>query len=299
MELKQENKKKKYDPLTVTDRGTGKEYYGGDQGWYRSNTMAFAGCGSVAAANMLRCLALKQPEAFKAAGVADELNMLTDRVIYKDDYTFIMKDIYKSMFVFELPLIRRLCDALKRGNKLFRVIPPSLGLSLYGFITGTLRFCNKRGLKLHAKVLPTAFTSYEKGLSFIREGLKTGGSVVMLTSLNKHPLRLYSGGAGELSGGYDRKKDVKSHFMTITDIVDNGGPEGPLVKLTTWGRVATVPYGKLNRSWHGVWAYTSCLYYFIPTGSDRIVKADMAKSYGIFVWALIKGLFGWIIPGNR
>ena len=296
-EINRDNKRE-YEPLTVTDRTTGKNYYGGDQNWYKSNTMAFAGCGSVAALNMLRSLALKYPERFSASGVADELNRLTDRVIYKDDYTFIMKDIYRSMFVFEMPVIRRLCDALKRGNKLFKVIPPSLGLSQYGFITGTLRFCARRGLNLHVKALPTAFTSYDRGLNFIREGLKNGGSVVMLTSLNRHPLKLYSGPAGELTGGYDQKKGVRSHFMTITGIVDNDSPEGPLIKLTTWGRVATVPYHKLNRSWHGIWAYTSCLYYFTPTGSEKTVKTDMAKSYGIYLWSLIKGLIGWIIPGN-
>ena len=187
---------------------------------------------------------------------------------------------------------------LKRGSRVFKVIPPSLGLSLYGFITGTLKFCKNRGLNLHVKALPTAFTSYDRGLAFIREGLKRSGSVVMLTSLNRHPLKLYSGRAGELTGGYDQKKGVRSHFMTITGIVDNEGPEGPLIKLTTWGRVATVPYSRLNRSWHGIKAYTSCLYYFTPTVSQGVVKADMAKSYGVFIWALVKGLFGWVIPGN-
>lgn len=283
----------KTDPLTVTDRETGKEYYGGDQNWYKSNTMAFAGCGSVAALNMLRSLAFKYPDDFKKDGVADELSILTGRVVYKDDYTFIMKDIYRSMFVFELPVLRRVCDILKRGSRLFKVIPPSLGLSLYGFITGTLKFCHDRGLNLHVKAMPTAFTSYDKGLAFIREGLKKSGSVVMLTSLNRHPLKLYTGSVGRLEGGYDQKKGVRSHFMTITDIVDDNGGN-PLIKITTWGRVATVPYKELNRSWHRMRAYTSCLYYFTPTGSSGLVKKDMASSYLIFVWALIKGMFGWI-----
>lgn len=286
----------KHDPMTVMDRGTGREYYGGDQNWYKSNTMAFAGCGSVAALNMLRSLALKHPKVFNDTGVSDELNVLTDRVIYKDDYTFIMKDIYKSMFVFEVPLIRRLCDSLKRGNRIFKYIPPSLGLSLFGFITGTLKFCKNRGVNLHVRALPTAFTSYDKGLAFIREGLLRSGSVVMLTSFNRHPLKLYSGGPGELKGGYDQKKGVRSHFMTITGIEE--GQEGPLIKLTTWGRVATVPYRDLNRSWHGIKAYTSCLYYFTPARSVNTVRADMARSYGVFLLAVLKGLFGWIIPGR-
>ena len=65
MTEKMKENSQKFDPLKVTDRDTGKEYYGGDQNWYKSNTMAFAGCGSVAALNMLRTLAVKYPVEFK------------------------------------------------------------------------------------------------------------------------------------------------------------------------------------------------------------------------------------------
>lgn len=297
MEEKSEIKKRR-DPLQVIDRESGRIYYGGDQGWYKSNTMAFAGCGSVACVNMLRELANRQPQAFKGKGMSDELKILTEDTMYKDDFTDLMSSVYKAMFVMEIPLVRRLCDLLKRGNKLFKIIPPSFGLSLFGFITGTLNYCRKRGLLLHAKTLPTAFTSYDRGLDFIRKGLKESGSVVMLTSRNRHPLKLYSGKSGELSGGFDSKNGVKSHFMTITDIVDPENGKGPLIKISTWGRVATVSYYTLNKSWQKMSAYTSCLYYFAPTGSEKVVLSDMAKSYAIFVWAMFKGTFGWLIPGR-
>ena len=286
-----------YDPLTLTDRDTGTTYYGGDQGWYKSNTMAFAGCGSVACANMLRILAHRYPSAFADDKVSKDLRTLTDESYYKDDFTGFMGRIYKSMLVFEIPLIRRIYDAVKRGNKVFKVVPPSFGMSLNGFIRGTLKYCRKQGLLLHAHAIPTAFCSYNKGLDFIKQGLDKAGSVVMLTSMNRHPLRLYSGRSGELNQGYDSKKGVKSHFMTITGIVDgengNKGDE-PLIKLTTWGRVATVPYGKLNRSWHRPWAYTSCLYYFTPAESEAVVRADIRKSYITLVKAVLMGLFGWV-----
>jgi hypothetical protein len=85
--------------------------------------------------------------------------------------------------------------------------------------------------------------------------------------------------------------------MTITGIVDgengNKGDE-PLTKLTTWGRVATVPYDKLNRSWHRPWAYTSCLYYFTPAESEAVVRADIRESYVTLVKAVLMGLFGWV-----
>lgn len=288
-----DNGKIKYDPLTITDRSSGRTYYGGDQNWYKSNTMAFAGCGSVACANMLRSLAHKYPGEFTSEGVSGELKALADDNCYKDDFTGLMGDIYNSMLVLEVPLIRRIYDRVGRNNKVFKVIPSSLGLSLNGFINGTLRFCRKKGLLLHAHSLPTAFCRYDKGLDFIREGLDKGGCVVMLTSLNRHPLRLYSGKSGELSGGSDSKKGVRSHFMTITGIVEDA--ESPLIKISTWGRVATVPYDKLYKSWHKMRAYTSCLYYFTPARSAAVVRADIRGSFLVLCRAVFKGMFGWII----
>ena len=283
------------DPLIITDRQSGRKYYGGDQNWYGSNTMAFAGCGSVACANMLRTLAHKYPNEFNDEGVSGELRSLTGDIIYKDDFTGLMGNIYKSMLVLEIPLIRRIYDLVKRDNKVFKVIPSSLGLSLNGFINGTLKYCRSRGLLLHSHTLPTAFCSYDTGLDFIRKGLDISGCVIMLTSLNRHPLRLYSGKSGELEGGNDAKKGVRSHFMTITGIVDDK-TLGPLIKISTWGRVATVPYDKLNRSWKKMRAYTSCLYYFTPARSGAVVKADMRRSFLVLCKAVFKGLFGWMMP---
>lgn len=294
MKTNDETEKTNIDPMQVTDRSSGRKYYGGDQNWYGSNTMAFAGCGSVACANMLRALAHKYPGEFNEEGVSGELRSLTGDVFYKDDFTMLMEDIYKSMSVLEIPVIRRIYDFVRRDNKIFRVIPSSFGLSLNGFINGTLKFCRKRGLLLHAHSLPTAFCSYDKGLDYIREGLNKSGCVIMLTSLNRHPLRLYSGKSGELEGGSDAKKGVRSHFMTITGIEDSNDGSAPLIKISTWGRVATVPYDKLNRSWHKMRAYTSCLYYFTPVRSANVVRADMRRSFLVLCRAVLKGLFGWI-----
>lgn len=291
-----EEKKTGYDPMLITDKGSGRKYYGGDQNWYGSNTMAFAGCGSVACANMLRMLAHKYPSKFNDEGVSGELRALTDDVYYKDDFTGLMGNIYKSMLVLEIPFIRKIYDSVKRDNKIFKIIPSSLGLSLNGFINGTLRYCMRRGLLLHAHSLPTAFCSYDRGLEFIREGIDRSGCVIMLTSLNRHPLRLYSGDNGELTGGSDTKKGVRSHFMTITGIEENKDGSSPLIKISTWGRAATVPFDKLNRSWHRTRAYTSCLYYFTPAGSAAVVRADMRRSLLVLIKAVLRGMFGWILP---
>ena len=117
-----EDKRTGYDPLLITDRSSGRKYYGGDQNWYKSNTMAFAGCGSVACANMLRMLAHKYPARFNDEGVAGELRALTDDVYYRDEFTGLMGNIYKSMLVLEIPFIRNVYDSVKRDNKIFKII---------------------------------------------------------------------------------------------------------------------------------------------------------------------------------
>ena len=284
-----------YDPLIITDRDTGKKYYGGDQEWYASNTQAFAGCGSVACANMLRSFAHKYPGSFDDEKVSANLRSLTRDKYYKDDFLDFMNSIYASMTVFEIPLVRRLYDVSSRGHVLFkRLLIPSLGMGIGGFIRGSLKYCSDRGLKLHAHALPTAFCPYNRGLDFIRRGLDECGSVVMLTALNRHPLKLYAGASGELERGYESRNGVRSHFMTITGIAyDEEG--APVIKLSTWGRIATVPYDKLNRSWQLSRAYTSCLYYFTPAGSDAVVRADMRNSFAIMVKALFLGAFGRFI----
>ncbi|MCR5421947.1 MAG: hypothetical protein K6E98_13190 [Lachnospiraceae bacterium] len=280
------------DDFIIKDRKSGASYYGGDQNWYRSNTMAYAGCGSVAAANMLRALLRKNPQILKKDNVGEGIKAIVSEECYKDDFAEFMGSIYKSMFIFEFPVIRRIYDHGKRGKKPLKILPPSFGMSINGFIRGTLKYSLKQGISLHAHSLPTAFCGYEKGLEFIKEGLRESGSVVLLTSLNRHPLKLYYGKSGELEKGNNSKKGIRSHFMTITGIVEED--EGDiLIKFTTWGRVATVSYNELNRSWQSIKAYTSCLYYFTPAESEAVVRADMRKSFGVLCKAVFKGLFGW------
>ncbi|MCR5508875.1 MAG: hypothetical protein K6F34_09315 [Lachnospiraceae bacterium] len=288
-----------FDPLIITDRETGRKYYGGDQDWYKSNTRAFAGCGSVACANMLRTLAVKYPDKFTGDKVSDDLGKLAAGDCYRDDFLSLMSGIYKTMLVIEMPFIRRIYDLCRRGNKLFkRLLIPSFGLGIGGFIRGCLKYCRSRGLMLHMHSLPTAFCPYDRGLKFIEEGLEKCGSVVMLTSYNRHPLKLYSGESGRLENGYDSRDGVRSHFMTITGIVREENGE-PLIKLSTWGRVATVPYDKLNRSWHLSRAYTSCLYYLTPTASETVVRADLRHSFKVMIRAFFLGAFGRFIPSGK
>ena len=282
-----------YNPLIITDDTTNARYYGGNQDWYSSNTMAYAGCGSVAAANMLRVLAGRYPDAF--TGTDSEIGTLTDEKYYKSSLLKLMADIYNTMLVFETPLIRRIYDFGKqknRGRKLYKYLIPSFGMSICGFIQGTLRFCESKGLLLHSHSLPTAFISRKRGIDFIKRGLETSGSVVILTSLNRHPLKLYNGECGRLEKGYDTKYGMKSHFALITGIESQDDVD--TLVISTWGRVASVEYSQLYKSWQSPLAFTSCLFYFTPVKSKRVVKTDKMLAIAALIKAVFRGLFGWI-----
>ena len=55
------------DPFIIIDEETGEQFYGGHQAWFRRHTMSYAGCGVIAAANVLRALLCKYPALSVAA----------------------------------------------------------------------------------------------------------------------------------------------------------------------------------------------------------------------------------------
>ena len=260
--------------------------YGGNQEWYASNTKAYAGCGSVACANMLRILCGKYPEVFSLSSGNLKAAMKPD--IDKTEYVCFMQSIYRRMFVYEVPVLRRIYDKFRRNNNPIKYIPPSLGMSISGFIRGTLRYARMNGLLLHVHSKPTGFLSYDNGLEFIKEGIDKAGSVVLLTSLNKHSLRLFGDYTLSEQTGYDTK-GMKKHFALITGIIEREN-DVPLIKLSTWGKAGTVPYDELNKSWKSIKAFTSCMYYFLPVKSKTVVRADMRHAPVVFLRAILSGV---------
>ncbi|MCR4739988.1 MAG: hypothetical protein K5886_06980, partial [Lachnospiraceae bacterium] len=154
------------DPLIITDKEDGKKYYGGDQSWFAKNSRAFAGCGVVAGVNVLRTLL--QRDDFEDRTLGEDLRTLQKSEISRTEYTGIMNNMYKKMFVYETPVFCQLYDHAKRESRLFKkFLIPSFGMSPDGFIRGLLKYAKDNGIILHSHSLATTFQTYEKGLAFI------------------------------------------------------------------------------------------------------------------------------------
>ncbi len=277
------------DPFIIVDEDTGTRYYGGNQAWFPRNTQTYAGCGVVASANAMRALLCKYPKCYEEA--ESLLKLLGSVIITKAEYISVISDMYKRMFIAEVPLANFIYDKreLDYGKKLFKHIPPSLGMSASSVVRGLLRYAKNNGVLLHDVYLSALFVEYEKGLDFIKQGLERCGAVVLLTSFNRHPLTLYRGKAGDIRDAVSMT-DMRTHFATITDVFEKDGE--PVIKLSTWGRVATIPYKKLHESWQKRRAYVSALFYFVPERSRAMYRADMRKTASFTPVSAIQTVIG-------
>lgn len=272
----------------------GAMYYGGNQEWYSSNTWAMGGCGSVAGANVLRCLARcnknvrniirdssKLPSEVKSALCSD--------LPTREHFSLLMTSIYKSMWAIELFPLNRIYDRYTRGTRFFSFIKPNFGLTNTGFIIGIIRFASRIGLDIEVQSLPTAFCDSQKGLDFIREGLSQSGAVVLLTSYNKHNLQLYPSNSS-LEAPLNEtctatSSSMKCHFATITDVDTNTNR----LLITTWGRPATVDYSELAQSWKSIKGFESTLMYITPSTRSES-KASMLRSWRPYVYGILQSL---------
>ncbi|MCR4922777.1 MAG: hypothetical protein K5931_02080 [Lachnospiraceae bacterium] len=298
---KEENKLKT--ALIIKDPLRGVTYYGGDQSWFEKNTRFYGGCGVVALANALRILLFqgdkkgefsnnKEGRNKAASGEAlwklsEDLKPLSKKDITREEYTRIMNDMYSSMHVFELPLINYLYNRSERKSRLFKYLIPSFGMSQGTLIRGMLKYSKKNGLLLMSHVYESTYSGYDEGLAFIKKGLREAGYVIILTSFNKHSLKVYSK-VNDPESSYN--SSMKSHFATITDILYND-KGAPLLRLSSWGREARVSYGELYASWQKRRAYTSSLFYFTKTESRAVYGAAIRKSIFPAFISLRKTLF--------
>ncbi len=248
-----------------------KPAYGGDQGWFSSNTRAQGGCSSIAGANALRALFRTNPSL--RYHIKDNTKMpyeLKDAILSpkpdKDSFEELMTGIYNTMGAMVLFPLNLIYDRVRRDNAFFNKVRPSQGLTNTGFIIGIIRFARRYGINLSVKSLPTAFVSKDRAVSFIKEGLKTSGAVVLLTSYNKHNARLYNPD-GDFDKSFEpecgRDVSIKCHFTTITDIDEDR------LLITTWGKPAIVDINELAGSWQSIKAFESTLMYITLSGKGQ------------------------------
>jgi len=272
----------------------GTQYYGGNQDWYSSNSWAMAGCGSVAGANALRCLARHNKEVRKSIISSKKLpsqikSALCSPDISLENYSLLMTDVYCKMKAGEIFPINRIYDRSVRGKKLFNYIKPNLGLTNTGFIIGIIRYAFKFGLNIKVSFLPTAFCDLSSGRDFIEKGLKEAGSVVILTSYNRHNIRLFPRNssleqpleAGR--NGYDAQ--MKCHFATITDI----DTDSNRILMTTWGKPAIGDLNEIASSWQSIKSFQSTLMYISPS-TRRESLQSILDSWKPYVFGTIQAI---------
>lgn len=275
------------------------EYYGGDQSWYSSNTRAMAGCSSVAAANSLRSLCFADANCRKIISDSKTIPYPVKRALLskdcnKEDYLMLMTLAYEVIRAFEIFPLNIIYDRKNRENKFFKYVKPNNGRSSIGFISGTLRLAKKLGLFLKCHPLPTAFCTKESAIRFIDEGLKNSGSVVLLTSYNKHSLKLFhftmlnklldNSNPNSYTDCPCGEASMKCHFATII------GRRGEDVMISTWGRVATTTIDELVSSWHSIKAWESALFYFTP--ADRTtMRHNILTSWKPFFKGIVQAIF--------
>lgn len=265
----------------------GDSYYGGDQNWYSSNTRAMGGCGSVAGANALRALIRTNlavmdvvnnntfiPKQIKDALCSDKPS--------KEDYTLLMTGVYSVMGAVTLYPLNVIYDRKERGTKLFQIIRPNQGQLNSGFIIGVIRFAQRFGINIAVKSLNTVYCDEQKARDFIKKGLEEAGAVVMLTSFNKHSAQIYPGSTDldkKLSGGYSA--NIKSHFVTITDIDDEG------ILLTTWGKPARCDFNEVVKSWQSIKAFEATLMYVTPSTKKQSIICALS-AFNVYLAGIIK-----------
>lgn len=167
--------------------------------------------------------------------------------------------MYRTMGAFEVPVFRRIYD-MNKNARIFKLIPPSYGQSTLGYIIGMLRFSAHHALKLKFHLFPSFLHSYKSGLKFIKRGLKESGTVTLLTARNRHPLTVYSSFRSIRSNPEEVPNGMRNHFVTITGIDEFEGTTR--LVISTWGRIATIDYDALVKSWHRPGAFQSSMVYF-------------------------------------
>lgn len=270
----------------------GSKYYGGNQDWYSSNTWAMGGCGSIAGANSLRSLArcnrdVRQSIVTSSKIPSEVKSALCSINTTKEHYSYLATSIYNKMWAFEIYPLNKLYDTHKRGHKLFKIIRPNQGLTNTGFIIGIIRYARKLGVNLTVNTIPTAFCDKEYARDFIKKGLSKSGSVVIMTSYNKHNLHMFPSDS-DLTKRLDTtykgyNATMKCHFATITDM------DGDRLLMTTWGQPAVCDFNELAKSWQSIKAFESTLMYIEPTSKTQSSKC-LIDSWKPFVYGIMQAV---------
>ncbi len=248
---------------------------GGSQAWYFSYTAQYSGCGAVAAAGLLAQLALTNPVYAAALGLTPPAGGHFSQAVYLP----FQEEVYRTMGSRALPLLsnwanRRWQSAQSmeasknprlqaRGKRMqtgvWANLPVALGHTAGSFCKGLLRYAGQKGLLLKPQRLNPAFSPYEPGLNFIRQGLALGLPVVVRSQFNAVPVQFCK--LGFIAEGPPCQSRIP-HFFTLVGLRRQNGQTQLLA--SNYGRPALLPYNQLHKSWQSPLALGSALLYFTP-----------------------------------
>ncbi len=252
-------------------------FFGGDQEWLARYTARLAGCGPVAVANAFATFAAAD---FHIAD-AVELHPAPDGTVPLAVYTAFMERVYADVRTRQ---ISALCDIVdgrraraaellasasaddrKRGRAQMHSplahLPATFGNSAHSLQNGVRRYAAGRGLRLLWREKKTHGLPYNEGLAFIEEALQAGAPPILLTHLNRFDIYHH---AGDFVNDPPKGGGQAMHFTCITDIRNGRDDPGPELVVADSGRLLTVPYAGLHRSWQGVRTLGGALFWFTP-----------------------------------
>jgi hypothetical protein len=281
-------------------------YFGGDQNWFgedlpegTQSIETVSGCGVVSAANILVSLAYGNEMLAQKMGV----KFYYDGTVSKADMVAFMRRAYRRMGSLELPLLAYLykknkyhydekqqknTERMRNKKRPHRLIPPSLGVWPGRYMRGTLDLASDYGVYLRCRSLLAQFCGYDEGLGFLRRALYAGQCVDIFTGFNGHAMALYPNQRDPFAAKPEWKTN-KHHHVVAVGLIENTSSGHPDVLVSTWGKLALIPYDQLHASWQGKNAILSGMFYF-EIADRQQMRVDRRVSR-FFLW---RSLGRWI-----
>lgn len=230
-------------------------YYGGSQKWFSRNTAYKGGCAAVCGANILSIYAENTPHFQKLLGIT----VSDKRIISFHDYSRVLHEVYNSIIMLEVPFYNKFYDNCKREDQK-TLLPVTYGTNLPFFILGIKKYARKHGIILHSHHMFATNCNYMRGLTFIKLALSNGYPVVLLTTNNVFEYILFS--KAYFQSGVP--KNIKHHFVTITDIQTSGTKDNPDLVISNDGKTGKISYKDLHNSWQSIKSWGAGMVYFTP-----------------------------------
>lgn len=223
----------------------GKNYYGGDQEWYKEKVAQDGACGTVAAANITAYLAGND---IKYSGLYNYPDFS------KTNFLAHMYDLYKYLSPYYIPFknfplgIWPMSKFIRGVEKFAR----SRNVSLKGQGVEKLAVCRSA---LHNSVNEDSKFSRNNIADFIKNGLIRNSPVAMLIGFNNNLKNIEV----QQPNGYSFvQRSFATHWVTVTEIKEDKINDKITVKVSTWGGYS---YFDLDDYINGETVY-SCLVYF-------------------------------------